>query len=581
MKSTIFRAKILYRCLLFLIFSTTIWIAHFLNSSSFGLYEDDYYRISEVFDMNWLELVNCILQRSNSQGRPLHDGFQYLLSFLGFKIAGLQGIYFLAFTVVIANCFLFYFILRQLSSSFIFAVSGTFAFALFPADTTKILLTHSFGIQTSITFLLIAIFLYLIDKKYISYIFIFLTLLTYETLFPVFLAVPLLKSKWDSKLIKELLINAAIMAGLVTSIIIARKLSIGGLGVIKEPNYLSIILWSLKNQLFGPIFAMLMFLYRPWQVILFLKNELNLILFISWLLLAYLFLITCYKDSFEQNRNNKLSTDYLHLVKNKKKLINHFSKLIITGYIFLVLSYALTLTESFTSVSGRASRVHSSAIFGASIIIASICALLVFMINSYRKRSLTAISLAFFFTLLIGFGIIVQKDYQRSWHEQQIFWTDVIHFAPDLQDGTVVLVDGSLPHNNEQIFSFSWSMPYLLERIYSFPKHWKMMPRLYLLKYEWETKIISNGKFLLNNENGALNSYFPWEQARLVESSDIILLNSRDGRIIQRKNMIIINEKKYSFKKDNSQDYLTPKYNQGSLYKYIIKPALKNPVRKR
>lgn len=117
----------------FLLLAITTWIAHFWHSASFGLYEDDYGRVSQVMGITWLELWDLILNKSFGQGRPLHDGLIYLFSFLGLKLGGLHVVYWIGYAIVTINSFLFYLLLKRMFAKQGFAIIGALAFCLFPA----------------------------------------------------------------------------------------------------------------------------------------------------------------------------------------------------------------------------------------------------------------------------------------------------------------------------------------------------------------------------------------------------------------------------------------------------------------
>src|SRR5436305_461513 len=83
--------------------------------------------------------------------RPLGFFLPDLFSFIGDKLGGLPAIYLLGFLIVTLNSFLCYRLLRTRIPRAA-ALAGALAFCLFPADTTKILLTHDFQLQPSLTF---------------------------------------------------------------------------------------------------------------------------------------------------------------------------------------------------------------------------------------------------------------------------------------------------------------------------------------------------------------------------------------------------------------------------------------------
>ena len=138
-----------------------VWVAQFHHFRDLGLYEDDYFFISEAMGQD----VSYVLDRLHTavtvlpQGRPLGFFLPDLLSFVGDKLGGLAAIYLLGFVLVTLNTFLCYRLLRVRVPVAPAAV-GAAVFCLFPADTTKILLTHDFQLQPSLTFALLAALAY-------------------------------------------------------------------------------------------------------------------------------------------------------------------------------------------------------------------------------------------------------------------------------------------------------------------------------------------------------------------------------------------------------------------------------------
>src|SRR5207302_4136088 len=102
------------------------------------------------------------------QGRPLGFFLPDLLSFIGDKLGGLPAIYLIGFLVVTLNTFLCYRLLRVRVPPAP-AVVGAAVFCLFPADTTKILLTHDFQLQPSLTFALLAALAYSAGRRPLAY----------------------------------------------------------------------------------------------------------------------------------------------------------------------------------------------------------------------------------------------------------------------------------------------------------------------------------------------------------------------------------------------------------------------------
>ena len=209
----------------FALLAITIWIAYFWHSANFGLYSEDMIWLGDAMEMNrseaWRELLRIMV--TMYQGRPLQSGLIHVLSFIGFKLGGLYVVYWISYVIFTVNSFLFYTLLKRFSNHKIFSLTGALAFCLFPTHTVQLWLTVALSIQPSLTFFLIASHCYLSGKKKLSYLFILATLFCYELFFPIFLAVPLLNKKWDSKMVRELFKHALVMAALFFLVVMIRK----------------------------------------------------------------------------------------------------------------------------------------------------------------------------------------------------------------------------------------------------------------------------------------------------------------------------------------------------------------------
>ncbi len=558
----------------FVLLAVTIWLAHFWNYQSFGLYEEDLYRITRVIGTPWSKVWEIILE-GGGQGRPLHDGLIYLFSSLGIKLGGLNFVYWIGYVIITANSFLFYILLKRLFEKQVFTVTGALAFCLYPADTTQAFLTHALGIQPSLMLFLIALHCYLSGKKKVSYLLIFGSLLCYETIYPVFLAAPLLNNKWDSKLKGELIKHTFFLGVMILFLVIIRKLTIGGVGVIKDLSILSAIRLSVYQMLIGPIVSMAMFLYRPIQTLLALNGEQLKVL--SLYLIGLMWVLSRLKLGNSSNilrLTTSIKTEVFAL--EIPEFFKHLAKLALIGLTMLVLAYPLTFTTAATAVSGRGSRVHTAAIFGASILCACVCSAVLFVASAYRKKRIATLGLATFFALLVGFGLTVQQDYKISWQYQRAFWTDVISLCPDMTDGTIILVELTNLKNPQQIEAHSWSIPIILNSIYQFPDSWKFVPRVYTLKPHWQEEIVLEGNLFQLSKATNWLSWLKPKPNDTIQSSSVILLEVNNGHLTRRTETLEIAEQKFRFKEISALKL--PVFKKGSLYNYLIKDDDENPI---
>jgi hypothetical protein len=542
----------------FLTIALITWIAHFWYFNHLGLYEDDYAFIGNILTMDFSRFVDSVKNMNLAffQGRVVGFNILFFSAYFAGKLGGLPLIYISAYLLALTNNILFYLFLQRLWNQPIFVLTGTLAFTLFPADNTRAFLTH-IHILPAITFLLLAFLSYLNDKKIWSYLLITASFLSYETCFLLFITAPFLTKKPQSEIFKELIKHLFILGTIFLVVLILRKLT--GDGRVGDLDIATAISTPIRQIITGPFVCLGTFVYRPWQTLHNLRGELLIFVPLSLLMLLWLFLQNSRFSGLDSGENWPI-----------------IKQLSLLGISLLFLAYPLTFTVPATLISGRDSRVHAAAVVGTSILGGILGYLIVYLANSYRQKNLAALLLATYFSLLIGFGIIVQQQNKLSWKYQQAFWADVIQLAPDLSDGQVILVDApSLPWGS-QLYPFAWSMPSVVGQLYQFPWQWKNVPKLYKLNPDWQLKIAANGEIALNNDNGLLFFYYPWEPARQVKTSEIILLQEKDGKLVRTTTPIVAGAKKFSFKPLTNSTI--DSFDKGYLYDYLIAPNNKKSV---
>ena len=187
-------------------------------------------------------------------------------------------------------------------------------------------------------------------------------------------------------------------------------------------------------------------------------------------------------------------------------------------------------------------------------------AILLAAIKHDRKR-LAILGIAGFFALLVGFGLRVQQDYQLMWQHQRGFWSDFVRLCPDLSEGTITFVEPSglrdtrqqIPFREsrgvsdpKQIKSLEWELPYVLDRLYQFPANWQLKPKVYRLQSNWQEKILS--KHDLFQVSAAIPTIIRAEVNRQVESTNVILLETKHGKLTRRQDPLIIAGRKFNLK---------------------------------
>ena len=554
-----------------LLIAVLIWVTRFWHSPQFGLYEDDYTRIPQALSMTGSELWKIIVQAFRyfvDHGKPLHPTLIYSLALIGGRIKGLFGVYLIGYLIVTINAFLFYWLIKRISNQ-TFALISALAYCLYSADTTQAFITHSLGLQPSLTFLLVAMHGYISDKKVLSYILVTGILLNYEAPFLIFLGAPLLKQNWDKRLLKEIALNAVMLGGILISVFLVRYLI--GETRVSSLAFPEVITLPITHMIQGPIVAIGMYIYRPIQAIQNLNTEMVLLIAVTFPIFSWVIL----KSKFSSNENpspeevpmdfqNQDEIDRIPKLKfGEWKNQSEFFlplKLALTGIVMLILAYPLTFTVRAYAISGRDTRVHFGAVIGAALLWASIWYAALSLAQRYRWKKVIAFTLAGVCSLLLGFGLVVQWDYQRAWILQQELWSDIVQFVPDLSDGTVILVDPDGLVDTKHIDANTWSMPTVLDSIYKLPNTWQDAPRVHRLLPDWENRVLVNSLEIKVVD-------YKWEYV-VVPWKDTVLLETSDGRIGGRLEEIQIEGDIYKLKEIETDP--GAQYPEGILHDFLI-----------
>jgi hypothetical protein len=352
------------------------------------------------------------------------------------------------------------------------AAVGAAVFCLFPADTTKILLTHDFQLQPSLTFALLAALAYAASRLPLAYLLAAGALLAYENGYLALFALPLFVRRWDRSMPRALLVNLVALLGVLGVVVLARIArgegratdSVGGLGEI-----VPLVLGSL---VLGPARSVAAMFYGPLKAIPGWDVETAALVGVALIGFGAL-LWTAQRGSQSTPRIEVLQIGA-------------------AGLAMLVLGYGLAFTHfPPNAVVGRGTSVHLGATLGMSVLAAAVAWLLL----GIRPRVATAV-LAAYLALAVGYYVTIERDFMRSWQLQRGFWQQVVACCSDLQDGTVLLYELSATDEPTTfIFTNSWSDPLVLGETFAFPPEWANPPRLFSLT-QWLDRVQPDGDHL-------------------------------------------------------------------------------------
>jgi len=479
-----------------------VWLAQFHHAASFGLYEDDYFFISRAMGQDVSYLVTRLsVFWTLPQGRPFGFFLPDLLSFIGDKLGGLDAIYVLGSLVVVLNTFLCYALLRTRVPPAA-AGCGAAMFCLFPADTTKILLTHDFQLQPALTFALLAGLAYAAGRLRPAYVLSAGALLSYESGFLALIALPLLVRRWHRPVWRELMRHALILAGIVFLVVLARFV-VGEVRATQSVGGASEVLPRLAGSLvLGPLRSVAATLYQPFRVVPGWDAE--------TLALALL----------------ALGVFALGMWRMRPAVAARWRDVLEVGgagVAMLMLGYGLAFTHyPPNAIVGRGTSVHLGATLGMAVIAAAVALGLL----SVRPK-FAVVLLGGYFALAVGYYVTIERDFMRSWQLQRQFWQQVATCCSDLQDGTVLLyeLDPNVP--TTFIFTNSWADPLVLDQTFRFPLNWQVTPRLFGLT-DWPSRVVVQGDQLQWWVPGA-----SWDEhwEALPQGNVILLRATSDGRL--------------------------------------------------
>ncbi|NMB68358.1 MAG: hypothetical protein GYA20_06320 [Chloroflexi bacterium] len=539
-----------------LVIVALFWAARYWHAASFGLYEDDLTIIPGGWERSFPDLLAYLnsyyIGNFSRIGHPMHFMLIYLLSYAGHALAGLQGVYAVAFLIEAANILLAYSLFRRLSGR-TFAVLGALAYALFSADTTQAFLTHALGIQPAVTLLLLGTHAYLSDRKAWTFVCALAVLFIYETTFPVFLALPLLRRPWSKRTWHDLLLFGLILAAMLGGSYLMRSLA--GEKRVSSLDIKSTLLLPFEHMLQGPFVSLGSYLLRPYQALKGLTLEIGLAAAAGFAAIAALvWRLPFSRDWGSRAEGRKLPSGLADLLQ-----------LLAAGTALLVLAYPMTFTVRAYAITGRDTRVHSAAVLGAALVVAVVLTLLFTWTGQRRLRKSLLILTALVFALVFSYGFSIQQEYVAAWKLQQQLWTEIVRLAPDAGENTVILVEAGGLQDTRQIGANTWNLPRILNQLYRMPAEWKSPPRVYRLVPHWEDNLVTDsGAFRLDFTTVTAPPSLYGEAA----PENVIFLDSRSGQLARRDQPLPVAGQSFALKPAGAA--VLPQLPRGLLFDLLV-----------
>jgi len=434
-----------------LILACVVLFSLYVRVADYGFYEDDYWGIVPWFKTPAAQMWNTTISHLETwpTGRPLNHILPKWFAWLGYHLAGVQGIYFLGFLIHSTNAFLLYILLRRLLGHWAAVLAGCL-FVLLPIDTTRIFLLHSAHIHTSLTFLLAALLVSQTRYWLASFPIAGLSLLSYETAFLPFIVFPLFLLDRDKRISRGLIHLAG--CGLVLAIVFAVRLHLGDArasSVVSGPGEM---IWRMISSLWiGPetdLRTLAIAVIRA-------PHAQPPFAFLYAALVGFLLLIA---PRLIKERSSVLAEGL-----NRQKMIAVF----LGGFAAWVFAYALTLTNyPPTQETGRLTSTHTAAVFGLACLISAAAA----YFRSFTKpslRGIVTVLMSVFVGWLTLYSFRIQSGFASAWTQERKFWRQVLELCPDITPNTRIFLVGKEPRQNEFILSNSWADPLVLGDAYS------------------------------------------------------------------------------------------------------------------
>jgi hypothetical protein len=403
------------------------FLANYLLSGGFGLYEDDYFYTlppmawtpSEFFHELRVALVQWI------QGRPIGNAANAVLAYVTGRFSSLQVAYLAGWLILTINGVLIHRLLVPLLGTFPSAIAALL-YVVYPVDAAKIILMHRAIVHFAMTQLLLSLWLFQRNRWPGAYALAVSTILTYESFFLPFIIAPFLCVEPHRRTAAAVIRHAAIFTGLAVAVL--------GVRYVLGEERATLLVSSAHHQvirialapLIGAGTALRAILARPLDVVL---SGSAWALALAALATGLLWM-TLPSDAATPRTGDEPTP------------LGPW-RLALVGLGALACSYVLAFRAHYyppiMSV-GRLSGVHAAGALGGSLLIGSLTAV---VSRSAWRRGVEMVW-ALWLGLLVAYGIHIQyAEYVTSWKLQADFWRAIVSQSSDAEDGTLVVVDGS------------------------------------------------------------------------------------------------------------------------------------------
>ena len=425
----------LLRAYPFIFIISVTWLANFLHFRSFGYYEDDWYYFPSAFGQTLTARLNVVIPliKSLFQGRPVLLIDETVFSYIGKLFSSVSLPYVLAFLMLSTTAVLFYQVLRVRFPR-LFCTLAALLFVLSPLTTVRQDLMIELMMGPAFIGILFAA---LIRRRrpVISYLLAIVTLLTYESVFMLFLGAPLLeRGRLDKRKIRALVLHLAICAAILAAFALLRH-SVGEqrLLTVAKLGAVELVKQTVALDLYYSFRSFWTYLYAAgisWREL----SVEPVIYTCGFLVGGTTILFICLSRRSAEPGGSRLSrVRAIWWLRN-----GCFGGLLYTVIGFLTIFFQTSGNPILFA--GRDTRFSASAVPGSSVFAVSILMLALTMFHRPLFKWIARGLAIFCLSVLFVYSFIVQYDYIRAWDYQKSFLSQLVVLTPDLQlDGMIAV----------------------------------------------------------------------------------------------------------------------------------------------
>lgn len=459
-------------------------LANYTYVFQFGLYSDDYAVLSGHIGQSWSALMQHIghIWQSLPQGRPVGYTVHLLLSWSGFQLGGIVGMYAMAWGVLTLNACLLFALARHWLPWQYALLAGLF-YTVYPANTEYCSITAVLFVQTSLTSLLLALNLYLRHFKWLAFGVTSLCLFHYESKFMIFAVAPFFFPPYDKSFIKNLLSHWALMILIMIAVLVIRSLWGDYRLEQMTPAYMLEVV--LLAPFMGAYRSLSLFLWGPQRVGLFWNGP----MVIAFALTA-LFIFGVFRKlpvtaspalSLKGIRGKPLQAN-LHAFWSHWNQ-NSMFQLMVIAVLMLLAGYTLAFLNypPLTRYGGRTAVHVASSVGGVLVFILIVAAVVRWGLRKQAKKWVVLV-LALYMACLMRYRFEIQQSHAHSWSLTQQFYGQMHERVAGMRDSHLIFIDHDDLEHTKFVKTFAWTNAVMLDTIYQFPHDWKHPPRFLTAK---------------------------------------------------------------------------------------------------